>query len=427
MTIYYGKVIGRFLGLVEDGSDLDENPDFSPLGGTVTFTPAVTKVLGAGEDPPVSIYPQVVKATLDTNGYLTHNFKKGVKLLAPTEDVNPSGWTWTVSFDLKQGTKSVPTSSFTITVPPYEPGPDTENPDVGSTAVDLALVAPVPSSTGSAVVRGERGYSAYEIAVSNGFVGTEEQWLDSLVGVAPFERVLVVTGEEARPSSDFVIWVGGETQPTNMVSGDIWYQTIPEDPWVNRTQIQKASNGTSSHSVDFAAATEGNLLVMIACAAVTITASGWTKILQANTDLAVFTKTASASESSVSVGLSSTGYPLYGVVYEFGAGSTYVSGVQATGLLNTAPNPELSGLTGTNLTFAAVSVEWSGFPTATVDWSGEVGITEDVDISLNDNGTQSLSVAYVKDNANATFQPTGTINSDEERNKKAISFAVNVV
>ncbi len=26
-----------------------------------------------------------------------------------------------------------------------------------------------------------RGYSAYEIAVQNGFTGTEEEWLDSLV------------------------------------------------------------------------------------------------------------------------------------------------------------------------------------------------------------------------------------------------------
>ena len=30
--------------------------------------------------------------------------------------------------------------------------------------------------------RGPRGYSAYEIAVQEGFVGTEEEWLASLVG-----------------------------------------------------------------------------------------------------------------------------------------------------------------------------------------------------------------------------------------------------
>ena len=30
--------------------------------------------------------------------------------------------------------------------------------------------------------RGPRGYSAYEVAVQEGFVGTEEEWLASLVG-----------------------------------------------------------------------------------------------------------------------------------------------------------------------------------------------------------------------------------------------------
>ena len=35
---------------------------------------------------------------------------------------------------------------------------------------------------GSAVVSGPRGYSAYEIAKQNGFEGTEQEWLNSLVG-----------------------------------------------------------------------------------------------------------------------------------------------------------------------------------------------------------------------------------------------------
>lgn len=34
----------------------------------------------------------------------------------------------------------------------------------------------------SAVIEGVEGDSAYEVAVNNGFAGTEEEWLDSLVG-----------------------------------------------------------------------------------------------------------------------------------------------------------------------------------------------------------------------------------------------------
>jgi hypothetical protein len=32
----------------------------------------------------------------------------------------------------------------------------------------------------SIYIRGERGFSAYQVAVANGFVGTEEDWLESL-------------------------------------------------------------------------------------------------------------------------------------------------------------------------------------------------------------------------------------------------------
>lgn len=40
---------------------------------------------------------------------------------------------------------------------------------------------------GKVYVAGTRGYSAYEIAVQNGFVGTEEEWLQSLVDAAAQE------------------------------------------------------------------------------------------------------------------------------------------------------------------------------------------------------------------------------------------------
>jgi len=41
---------------------------------------------------------------------------------------------------------------------------------------------PTKLAPGSTAVRGRQGYSAYEVAVINGFSGTEEEWLASLVG-----------------------------------------------------------------------------------------------------------------------------------------------------------------------------------------------------------------------------------------------------
>lgn len=41
---------------------------------------------------------------------------------------------------------------------------------------------------GSDGVDGINGKSAYEVAVDNGFVGTQEQWLDSLIGNSAYEE-----------------------------------------------------------------------------------------------------------------------------------------------------------------------------------------------------------------------------------------------
>lgn len=41
---------------------------------------------------------------------------------------------------------------------------------------------------GSDGVDGVNGKSAYQVAVDNGFVGTQEQWLDSLIGNSAYEE-----------------------------------------------------------------------------------------------------------------------------------------------------------------------------------------------------------------------------------------------
>ena len=64
-------------------------------------------------------------------------------------------------------------------------------------------------------VTGTRGYSAYEIAVQNGFVGTEQEWLDSLVGPqgepgTPFdelteEQKAEIRGDEGKSAYDIAV------------------------------------------------------------------------------------------------------------------------------------------------------------------------------------------------------------------------------
>ncbi|MFI1914815.1 hypothetical protein [Nocardia sp. NPDC020380] len=156
----YGKVVGRFLANVIDGSDIDDLPEFLGLSGTVTFTAEAPKILVAGAHPPVTYVqlPKYYECQLDQFGNLTWRGNLGVRLVAPTSATNPSNWTWRASFDLYYEGERVPMDSFSFLVPEYIPGPDPLNPDANSTGlVDLTLAAPVPASPGNAVVTGPRG------------------------------------------------------------------------------------------------------------------------------------------------------------------------------------------------------------------------------------------------------------------------------
>lgn len=57
--------------------------------------------------------------------------------------------------------------------------------------------------------------------------------------------VAVTTGSEARPTATTVLWVGGNTQPTNMVNGDLWFSpTAPAD-----TQAPTAPSNVQSSNI----------------------------------------------------------------------------------------------------------------------------------------------------------------------------------
>jgi hypothetical protein len=154
----HGKVVGRFLANVADGPDIGDTPEFAPLSGTVRFTAAPEKILAPSAQPDPATFvqlPQHYVCSLDQFGYISWRGVRGVRLVAPTAEVNPTGWTWRVDFDLSYEGERVPMNPFWFEVPEYVPGPDPENPDEGSSGlVDLALASPVPASNGEAVVRG---------------------------------------------------------------------------------------------------------------------------------------------------------------------------------------------------------------------------------------------------------------------------------
>lgn len=142
-----------------------KGPDGRALKGTVTFT-----------GPPLLTFAESdlfiagpVVASLDEKGQIIDaDGNVGVHLPATdAPNMNPSGWTWTVKENLTGITGS---RTYSMVLPR----------DTPLRTVDLADVAPADPGTPTYVA--VPGLSAYEIAVLNGFVGPESDWVASLKG-----------------------------------------------------------------------------------------------------------------------------------------------------------------------------------------------------------------------------------------------------
>lgn len=147
--IGYGTVTGRYLGGVLDSTDPDVAPDADPLVGHVEFWATAPIILVAGASPdPVTLVPQVVRAPLDSAGYLVnpHTWTRGVTLFCTDDpDGNPIDWQWRAVFHLTSHGCTVPRPPFNFALP------------CGST-VDLTVVSPLlEPSPGTIIIQGPQG------------------------------------------------------------------------------------------------------------------------------------------------------------------------------------------------------------------------------------------------------------------------------
>ena len=154
--VQYGRVTGRLIRAVLDGSDGDESPDGAPIpGATVTFRARVRHAKKASAEPPVTIFLDPVVAATDENGVLvTRPGQPGVWLVA-TDDpgMDPVIGSYTVTV----AAPTITSLTWGIVVPS------------GGT-VDLATAVPVPSAPAAALaewaaVRGEV-LAARDVAVA---------------------------------------------------------------------------------------------------------------------------------------------------------------------------------------------------------------------------------------------------------------------
>lgn len=207
--------------------------------------------------------------------------------------------------------------------------------------------------------------------------------------------------------------------------------------WVNRTAVQAPRNGTTSHTVSFAAATAGNLLVALVAGGVTSsTPTGWalpTGGSAVNSQgLYLWTKTAAAGESSFTTTHNGSNYPVAVMVYEFPAGSALLVAKGDGGNGNgSAGAAGLSAVAAGTKSFFAVAdtgmVVAHGSDPCT--WSGVAGLVKDVDLYADPSGTDgyAFSVAYLDGSTATSFAPVSTFPSTDNGDVERINFAVTVI
>lgn len=230
-TLEYGKVVGKYVAYIGDlPNDVDFVPNKSPLSGTVTFSVTQSHFTADSATPPEEAVAFPITVPLDNTGRLSDQGQDGVWLIASEGNyLAPNSFTYTVSFDLNYQGKRVDRPGFTIevlathtatdplnlvtaaptilsetgvvirTVPPggttgqvlaKKSGGNYDTQWVAPTVGGSASLAEDPTDPGTFTATtggtggtgGTAGSSAYQIAVANGFVGTEAQWLDSLIG-----------------------------------------------------------------------------------------------------------------------------------------------------------------------------------------------------------------------------------------------------
>jgi hypothetical protein len=171
--VLFGTVTGRIVATIADRlGDPDALPDVVPVTGKVRFTPSVDAAISSTEG--AIILPTPIEADLDEQGYISINGVRGASLIATdSPDLNPSGFTYTVSFiDLKFDKFPLAYKSFSMALP-------------AGTTVDLSTVTPVKTSNGATIIRGAQGDpgpSAYEAWLSLGNTGTVYDFIVSLKG-----------------------------------------------------------------------------------------------------------------------------------------------------------------------------------------------------------------------------------------------------
>ncbi len=125
--IEFGTVTGCFLAVAADSNDADALPEAVAVKGTVTFTPAKTRIA----TPTATVLQSSLVYALDSDGFLVDG--QGNEPQLPAAPVGDE-WTWTASFNVTNA-KAPDSVSFVL---------------LAGQTIDLRTLVPVDPDTGSA-------------------------------------------------------------------------------------------------------------------------------------------------------------------------------------------------------------------------------------------------------------------------------------
>jgi len=209
--------------------------------------------------------------------------------------------------------------------------------------------------------------------------------------------------------------------------------------FINHVAIAGPRNGTTTHTVDpnggtVAAGTNftptaGRFLVVVVEGPVTSTTpTGWT--LEASavnaTGLYAWSRVAAGADTFTTTH-NAANYVVMFHWFEFAAGSTWVGDVTNNAVAAANANPNLTGLTGTNVVMAAKASVDAANDAIAISGAWSASTIEILDYHDQDIGTTDgywLGIGYQTGYTSASYQPTCTVTGTGTP-CETITFAVN--
>lgn len=146
-NLNYCKVFGNFKAFVADiAEDSDDLPDFKAMSGSGEIFANIDRAKNMAAGYKSTYFNMSIPVTVDEDGDLSQSGRKYVMVLAPSPDISPQGFNYTIKLSL-----GIPGTTETRTFGPYAFSV------ISGGEVDLVDVLPVTVSSGTPVITGPAG------------------------------------------------------------------------------------------------------------------------------------------------------------------------------------------------------------------------------------------------------------------------------